>query len=82
MNFRQMEFLDANSANTLVVSKPPMLALLSNIGSQQTSSVRWNVTRPVFRGGEQLVDVLTCREFLAGENGGVSVQSDGGMPKV
>lgn len=77
-----MQFLDADSSNTLVVSKPPLLALLTNIGSQQTSSVRWNVTHPVFEGGQQLVDVLTCRTFTAEENGGVSIQSDEGMPKV
>ncbi|KAG9310398.1 glycoside hydrolase superfamily [Chiua virens] len=33
-----MQFLDVNSSNMLVVSKPPILALLTNIGSQQTSS--------------------------------------------
>lgn len=77
-----MQFLDANSSNTLVVSKPPLLALLTNIGSQQTRAVRWNVTHPVFKGRQQLVDVLTCRTFLAGDNGGVSIQSDEGMPKV
>ena len=59
-----------------------MLALLTNIGSQQTSPVIWNVTHPVFKGRQQLVDVLTCRTFLAGENGGVLIHSDEGMPKV
>ncbi|KAN0101159.1 glycoside hydrolase family 13 protein [Tylopilus felleus] len=77
-----MQFLDASSANTLVVSKPPLLALLTNIGSENTSSVRWNVTQPVFRNRQELVDVLTCRTFFAGDDGGVSIQSDGGMPKV
>ncbi|KAF8139657.1 glycoside hydrolase family 13 protein [Boletus edulis] len=77
-----MQFLDTGSSSTLVVSKPPLLALLTNIGSQQTSTVRWNVTHPVFKGRQQLVDVLTCRRFLAGEDGSVSIQSDGGMPKV
>ena len=59
-----------------------MLALLTNIGSQQTNSVLWNVTHPVFKGRQQLVDVLTCRTFLAEESGGVTIQSDEGMPKV
>lgn len=77
-----MQFLDANSSSTLVISKPPLLALLTNIGSQQTVSVRWNVTHPVFKSKQQLVDVLTCRTFIAGEGGGVSIQSDEGMPKV
>ncbi|KAF9235849.1 glycoside hydrolase family 13 protein [Melanogaster broomeanus] len=77
-----MQFLDANAENTLVVSKPPMLALLTNIGSQQMTSVRWNVTHPVFKRGEHLVDILTCRSYFSGENGGVSIQSDEGMPKV
>lgn len=77
-----MQFLDANSSNTLVVSKPPMLALLTNIGNQQTSAVLWNVTHPVFKARQQLVDVLTCRTFLAEESGGVSIQSNDGMPKV
>ncbi|KAF8841394.1 glycoside hydrolase family 13 protein [Paxillus ammoniavirescens] len=77
-----MQFLDANEGNTLVVSKPPMLALLTNVGSQPTTSVRWNVTHPVFKSREQLVDILTCRPYISGENGGVSIQSDEGMPKV
>ncbi|KAF9221280.1 glycoside hydrolase family 13 protein [Gyrodon lividus] len=77
-----MQFLDANEDNTLVVSKPPMLALLTNVGTQPTTSVRWNVTHPVFKSRERLVDILTCRTYISGENGGVSIQSDGGMPKV
>lgn len=59
-----------------------MLALLTNVGGQGTSSVLWNVTHSVFKARQQLVDVLTCRTFLAEENGGVSILSDEGMPKV
>ncbi|KIJ58010.1 glycoside hydrolase family 13 protein, partial [Hydnomerulius pinastri MD-312] len=77
-----MQFLDANEGNTLAVSKPPVLALFTNAGSSSATSVRWNVTHPIFKSREQLVDVLTCRNYLSGENGGVSIQSDEGMPKV
>lgn len=77
-----MQFLDTNSYNTLAVWKRPMLTLLTNVGGEQTNSVLWNVTHPVFESRQQLVDVLTCRTFVAAENGGVSIQSGDGMPKV
>ncbi|KAH7884079.1 glycoside hydrolase family 13 protein [Phlebopus sp. FC_14] len=77
-----MQFVDANDENTLVVSKPPMLALFTNAGSGSGRTILWNVTHSVFKSREQLVDVLTCRTYLSGDNGGVTIPSDEGMPKV
>ncbi|KAI6000939.1 glycoside hydrolase family 13 protein [Pisolithus marmoratus] len=76
------KFFRGADGHTLAVSKPPMLSLLTNTGQNFSSFVHWNVTQSVFRGREQLVDVLTCRVHLSAENGGADIVSIDGMPKV
>lgn len=77
-----VKFFRGADGHTLAVSKPPMLSLFTNVGQNISSFVHWNVTQSVFRSREQLVDVLTCREHLSAENGGVDIVSTNGMPKV
>ncbi|KAG0703434.1 glycoside hydrolase family 13 protein [Suillus ampliporus] len=74
-----MEFLETNTNNTLAIWKPPMLTLLTNAGS---TWARWNVTRKLFKPHQHIVDVLTCDVHVADENGGVTVESAAGLPKV
>ncbi|KAH9921835.1 glycoside hydrolase family 13 protein [Amylocystis lapponica] len=66
--------------STLAVSKPPMLALLTNGGASSTPT--WNVAGAGYSANEALVDVLSCTSFNADGNGGVSVKGSGGMPQV
>ncbi|PCH42776.1 glycoside hydrolase family 13 protein [Wolfiporia cocos MD-104 SS10] len=74
-----LKFLSV-SQNTLVVSKPPMLTLLTNGGSASTPS--WSVPDVGYAGDEDLIDALSCDTMKADKDGGVSVQGSGGMPQV
>ncbi|KAI0055861.1 alpha-amylase [Artomyces pyxidatus] len=75
-----MKFL-AIEDNSMAVSKPPMLGLFTNVGSETSDSVTWNVDS-VYQPNEELVDVLTCTKVTANGQGGVSVMSLYGMPQV
>lgn len=66
---------------SMAISKPPILALFTNIGSESSRSINWKVDA-VFQPNEQLVDVLTCAKVVADENGGVNIPSAYGMPQV
>jgi len=67
---------------SIAILKPPMLTLLTNIGSQGSKSVTWSVPTAGFSPNEQLVDVLTCNPVNADDKGGVNVVSLYGMPQV
>ncbi|KAA1469760.1 glycoside hydrolase family 13 protein [Dentipellis sp. KUC8613] len=68
--------------NSFAVSKPPMLALLTNIGSETSKSVVWNVPQAGFQPNEELLDVFTCSKVMADGQGGVNVRSEYGMPQM
>lgn len=78
----QMKFIPQSSNATLAISKPPMLSLLTNIGSNSTALMSWNVSDSLFTSHENLVDILSCNTVQADENGGVYVQAFFGMPQV
>jgi alpha-amylase len=67
--------------HSMAISKPPMLALFTNVGSESSQGVTWRVD-PVFSPNEPLVDVLTCTKVMADAQGGVTVASQYGMPQV
>lgn len=75
----------------MVISKPPLLTLLTNAGSKSLSTISWtipagttvgNSSTPLFQGGESLVDILSCNSVVVGSDGGLSVTSDYGKPQV
>ena len=66
--------------STLAVSKPPMLALLTNVG--HGSDVTWNVPNAGYKGKEKLIDILTCTSVTADKHGGVIVHGTSGNPQV
>ncbi|PIL26375.1 ATP-binding cassette transporter [Ganoderma sinense ZZ0214-1] len=72
--------LYAVSQHTVAVSKPPLLALLSNLGN--TSTPNWNVPGAGYKPGETLVDVLTCNKVVADDKGGVLVTGKAGNPQI
>ncbi|KAF4566575.1 hypothetical protein EYR36_012006 [Pleurotus pulmonarius] len=86
MNFltNPMTFLPQSEHNstTLAVSKPPLMALLTNAGSAAT--VTWTVPKKSFDNKERIVDVLTCRETVARKGSGDTLvfTSTMGMPLV
>src|SRR5258708_12993808 len=67
--------------HSMAISKPPVLALFANIGSENPRGVNWKVDA-VFHPNEQLVDVLTCTKVMADEHGGGNIPSAYGMPQV
>ncbi|KAI0036501.1 glycoside hydrolase family 13 protein [Vararia minispora EC-137] len=67
--------------HSVAVLKPPMLALLTNVGSDTSQGARWIVPR-AFAPHALLIDVLTCAPVLADANGGVDIVSQYGMPQV
>ncbi|TBU38203.1 alpha-amylase [Dichomitus squalens] len=72
--------LFAVSQKTLAISKPPLLTLLTNVGSSSTPN--WNVPDAGYKPGETLVDVLTCNTITVDKNGGVIVAGHAGNPQV
>ena len=76
----QMKFM-AVEDQSMAVSKPPILALFTNVGGESSRGVNWKVDA-VFHPNEQLVDVLTCAKVMADEHGGVTIPSAYGMPQV
>jgi alpha-amylase len=76
----QMKFL-AIEDHSVAVFKPPMLALLTNVGSDGSRGITWKVDA-IFSPNEPLVDVLTCTKITADTNGGVAIPSLYGMPQV
>ncbi|KAI0753794.1 glycoside hydrolase superfamily [Fomes fomentarius] len=68
------------SGSTLAVSKPPLLALLTNGGS--SSSPKWDVPEAGYKPNEELVDIISCSKVTADANGGVSATGSGGSPQV
>lgn len=66
---------------SMAIFKSPILALFTNVGSENSRGVNWKVDA-VFPPNEQLVDVLTCAKVMADEHGGVNVPSAYGMPQV
>ncbi|KIY48805.1 glycoside hydrolase family 13 protein [Fistulina hepatica ATCC 64428] len=74
-----MKFVDQPNENVLAISKPPLLTLLTNAGSQGTAS--WNVSG-VYKESQTLVDVLTCSTVMTRSDGSVSAVAQGGMPMV
>ncbi|KIK01831.1 glycoside hydrolase family 13 protein [Laccaria amethystina LaAM-08-1] len=76
-----LKFITQQDPSLLAVSKPPLIALLTNLGSNSTKSSTW-VASGVASANEVLVDVLSCATVKADGSGGVSVAVVGGLPQV
>ena len=77
---RSQGWFTSVTESTFAISKPPMLALLTNQGSG--GSPVWDVPDAGFGAGETVVDVLTCATFNADAHGGVTVTGSAGAPVV
>lgn len=62
------------------MSKPPLLALLTNGGASSTPS--WTVSKAGYTASESLIDTLTCNTYTADSSGGVSITGSQGAPVV
>lgn len=74
-----VKFIESTTEH-IAVSKPPMLALLTNEGA--SSSPQWIVGSAGYQPNEDLVDVVSCTKVTADSNGGISTSAQNGNPMV
>ena len=74
-----MSFPLASEA-TLAVSKPPMLALFTNVGAGGSAS--WNVAKSGYSGNTQLIDVLSCTAVTTNSDGSLTASTTNGSAHV
>jgi alpha-amylase len=68
-----------------MLSKPPLLTLLTNAGSGSGSAATqpaWRVPPGLYAPGTPLVDVLACAAVTIASSGETVVQAQGGEPQV
>ncbi|KZT05147.1 glycoside hydrolase family 13 protein [Laetiporus sulphureus 93-53] len=70
--------LDAEKTR-MMTWKPPMLGLFTNNGSD--TSPKWEVPE-TYAPGLELIDVLSCNNYIADSNGRFTVNGQNGMPQV
>jgi len=70
----------SNTKSSIVVQKSGLLALLTNVGANGTTT--WKVDKSEFSEGTELVDVLSCSTVNTTANGALSVSSSKGYPQV
>ena len=68
------------SATGLALSKPPLLALLTNAG--QSGAAAWSVPGAGYSAHQALTEVLSCAAVSADAQGGVSASTSSGQPMV
>ncbi|KAJ7053827.1 glycoside hydrolase family 13 protein [Mycena amicta] len=74
-----------SNPSAIMLSKPPLLALLTNIGNVGTSAEpTWSIPAGTYPANTTLVDVLACRRFqVEGDpEADTVVDSSGGLPRV
>ncbi|KAK0438407.1 glycoside hydrolase family 13 protein [Armillaria borealis] len=79
----QMTFVPQLNDNVIAISKPPLLALLTNAGNSSTAT--WTIpgNAGLFLKGQTLVDVLTCQSYNVDPvTGSLTVESRYGLPQV
>jgi hypothetical protein len=82
----QATFIPQSNPSNIVISKPPLLTLLTNVGSMDAAGGTegtWDIpsSSGLFDGGTIFVDILTCNTFTPG-NGDLSVSVQSGLPRV
>ncbi|KAF8957053.1 glycoside hydrolase family 13 protein [Flammula alnicola] len=79
-----MRFIQQPDLSTLVVSKPPLTTLLTNVGQNTTVNPMWTIpnTSNLFAPNELVVNVLTCKTMTADPDGNLDVRAEAGMPQV
>ena len=70
----------SNMDATVIISKPPMLSLLSNVGNH--TDIYWTVKNLSYSSGEELVEILGCTTTTVDDMGMISVVSTTGEPMV
>jgi alpha-amylase len=74
----------APQASALAVAKPPLLALLTNVGSAASAQPSWSVPADAtgYAPNTDLVEVLGCTKVTTDAQGALSATAAGGAPMV
>jgi alpha-amylase len=74
----------APQASALAVAKPPLLALLTNVGSAASAQPSWSVPAGAtgYAPNTDLVEVLGCTKVTTDAQGALSATAAGGAPMV
>jgi alpha-amylase len=69
-----------------MLSKPPLLTLLTNVGANASTGVAWRIPAGVYAPGTKLVDVLSCTPLtvntINSTGRDTDVTAQGRMPQV
>ncbi|KAF7302332.1 Glycoside hydrolase family 13 protein [Mycena chlorophos] len=78
------QWLAQPNQGAVMLSKPPLLALMTNVGSSNNNQPTWVIPPGTYPANTTLVDVLACQKFTINANAsaGSGVTASGGMPKV
>ena len=74
-----LKFIE-NTPTELVLSKPPMLALLTNQGA--SANPTWNVGAAGYSANQELIDVISCQKVTTDSTGAVKLNAQQGAPMV
>ena len=72
----------AATANELLVSKPPLVSVLSNRGSSGATTLTLSSTSTSFPGSSKIVDAVSCDAFTTDSKGNLPITISNGMPRV
>jgi alpha-amylase len=67
-------------APTIAISKPPLLALLTNLGNKST--VVFGIDNAGLGNNTEIIDILSCVQWRTGPNGEIHVKREHGLPQV
>ncbi|KAJ7088431.1 GH13 alpha-amylase precursor, partial [Mycena belliarum] len=76
-------WIPQSDPSTIMMSKPPLLTLLTNIGANATRQPTWTIPAGLYAANVTLVDVLACAPLVVGGAGEATVvRATWGLPQV
>ncbi|KAJ7159673.1 glycoside hydrolase family 13 protein [Mycena filopes] len=79
-------WIPQSNPSALMLSKPPLLTLLTNIGANSSAEQpTWHIPAYLYKPNATLVDVIACKVIVMDGNDGkgvTAVKAEGGMPMV
>ncbi|KAJ7115322.1 glycoside hydrolase superfamily [Mycena epipterygia] len=69
--------------SSLMLSKPPLLTLLTNVGAGASAQPAWSIPAGLYAANTTLINVLACAAVVVDAAGGATaVPAQGGLPQV
>ncbi|CAK5267778.1 unnamed protein product [Mycena citricolor] len=76
-------WIPQSDPSSIMLSKPPMLSLFTNIGTASSRQPTWTIPARLYPVNSTLVDTLSCRKVAVNGTGGdTSVTAVQGLPQV